>query len=67
MYDITIDKKEISATIDDLPFNIAELLSASDILAWILEIPKKKHKKNIKAIEKLDDKSYGAESFLDTL
>ena len=53
MYEITVDKREISATIEDLPFNIGELLSASDILAWILEIPKKRHNKNKKAIKKL--------------
>ena len=67
MYEITVDKQEISKTIDDLPFTIVELLSASDILAWILEIPKKVHKKNIKSIKQLHDRSYGAESFLDTL
>ena len=53
MYEITVDKREISATIEDLPFNIGEILSASDILAWILEIPKKRHNKNKKAIKKL--------------
>ena len=53
MYEITVDKREISATIEDMPFNIGELLSASDTLAWILEIPKKKHNKNKKAIKKL--------------
>ena len=67
MYDITTDKQEIKNTINDLPFDLAEVLSASDILAWILEIPKKTHKKNIKNMQKLDDKNYGAENFLGTL
>ena len=53
MYEITVDKAELSQTIDDLPFSLMEILSASDILAWILEIPKKIHKKNRKAIKKL--------------
>ena len=53
MYEITVDKREISATIEDLPFSIGELLSASNVLAWILEIPKKTHNKNKKAIKKL--------------
>jgi len=53
MYEITIDKREISATIEDLPFSIGELLAASDILAWILKISKRTHKKNKKAIKKL--------------
>ena len=53
MYETTVDKREISATIEDLPFNIGELLDASDILAWILKISPKVHKKNKKAIKKL--------------
>jgi len=67
MYEITVDKKEISNTIDDLPFNLSEVLSASEILAWILEIPKKVHKKNKKAIEKIGKKGIDPESFLGNL
>ena len=52
-YEITVDKREISATIEDLPFSIGELLSASDVLAWILNISPKTHKKNKKGIKKL--------------
>ena len=52
MYEVTIDKKELSKTIDDLPFSFKEILFASDILAWILIIPKKVHKKNTRGLEK---------------
>lgn len=67
MYDVTVDKKEISQTIQDLPFNIKEILDASDILAWVLKIPNKIHKKNKKAVERLESGSYGADKFLGSL
>ena len=62
MYDATLDKNEL--TNENAQFKLDEVVYASNILAWLVEIPNKIHKKNLKKLKKSYKEISGAESFL---